>query len=233
MRIAILLSALMCGGFAVSYVQADGGNCGACTAATQPSTQPVGAITDVEKTSLIHMREEEKLAHDVYVALGKKFDLKPFANIPRSEKQHQSAVAGLMQRYGIADPVADMPEGKFASKQMQALYDKLVETGSKSEVAALSVGAQIEELDIKDLREQAAQSDKSDIKSVYAALEAASVNHLNAFMRNLKARGGTYSAQHLTQAQFDELLETPGKGKGPGRGAGAAAGQGRGRGAGR
>lgn len=212
MRSVSLLIVLVLCFFWLSLVHAEPASCGSCVATTQPSTQPVGKITEAEKVSLIHMREEEKLAHDVYIELGKKFDLKPFANIPRSEKQHQSAVAGLMKRYGVADPVAEMPEGKFASANMQALYDKLVEKGSKSEIAALSVGAEIEELDIKDLREQAAASDKPDIKSVYGNLEAASVHHLNAFMRNLKARSATYAAQHLTPAQFDALLDASGKG---------------------
>ena len=51
------------------------------------------------------MAEEEKLAHDVYVALAARYpDLMQFARIQRSETMHLTAVRTLLTRYGIADP---------------------------------------------------------------------------------------------------------------------------------
>lgn len=205
----VMASALLFAGPAAPGDAGGAGCGGACLAATQPATQPVGTLSDTDNAALVYMREEEKLAHDVYVALAKKFPLKPFQNIPRSEKQHQSAVAGLMMRYDVPDPVSEMPDGKFATDAMQKLYDHLVEKGSASEIAALQVGAEIEELDIKDLRTRAEATDQADLKAVFAALETASGHHLHAFMRNLQVRNATYAAQHLSQPEFDMLLTPP------------------------
>lgn len=180
---------------------------GGCCVVNAPATQPTAVATDVEKQSLLRMRREEKLAHDVYVTLGRKYDLRPFQHIPHSEMQHAKTVALLMDRYGVPDPVAQLPEGKFDDPAMQNLFDTLVAKGMKSEVGALQVGAEIEEMDIKDLRAEFARTDKADLKAAYSALESASGNHLRAFMRNLKNRGGTYAAQHLEQKAFDRVID--------------------------
>lgn len=187
--------------------------CGTCLPA-QPTTAP-SVLADADKTTLLAMRREEKLAHDVYVTLGRKYDLMPFNNIPRSELQHQRAIALLLERHAIADPVEALPEGRFDDPGVQALFDKLVAKGSESEIAALKVGAEIEELDIRDLRAAAANTSSRELKDTYAALERASENHLRAFARNLSARNATYEAAHLEQAEFDRIATS---GRGSGRG---------------
>lgn len=179
---------------------------GGCCVADAPSTQPAAAASDAEKQSLLRMRREEKLAHDVYVTLGRTYALRPFQHIPHSERQHAQAVAALMARYGVPDPVAALPEGKFDDPAVQELFDALVAKGVRSQADALKVGAEIEEMDIKDLRAESARTDKPDLKAAYAALESASGNHLRAFVRNLATRGGTYAARHLDQKSFDRVI---------------------------
>jgi rubrerythrin len=98
-------------------------------------------------------------------------------------------------------------------------------------VEALKIAVEIEELDIKDLREGAARSNHAELKAVYGNLEAASVRHLQAFMRNLKARDGEYTPKHLDVKTFNELASgentceddcapASGNGRGQGRGRG-------------
>jgi hypothetical protein len=145
------------------------------------------ALTPEETAGLIHMREEEKLARDVYTALNEKWNLRVFKNIIQSEQTHMSAVLNLLNRYSIPDPAENNPYGKFTDKALQDLYDKLVIQGSESIAAAMQTGVDIETLDIKDLQEQIDKYvQRPDILRVYGNLKAASENHLNAFTVNLE-----------------------------------------------
>jgi len=135
------------------------------------------------------MREEEKLAHDVYQYLYEKWGLPVFKNIVASEQTHTDAIKTLLDRYQIADPAAGNEPGVFASDDLQALYDQLIAQGSQSSAAALGVGVAIEKLDISDLEQQLAMTTHSDITTVYKNLLRGSQNHLQAFSGN-QGRGG-------------------------------------------
>lgn len=87
-----------------------------------------------EAEGLRYMREEEKLAHDVYVALFARWPrLTVFSNIAASETEHTEAVLTQLQRYGLADPAAGKPAGVFENAYLQALYDRLDHTQSVRE----------------------------------------------------------------------------------------------------
>jgi hypothetical protein len=118
--------------------------------------EPVGArvgcaeaLSSSEAQSLAFTREEEKLARDVYVALGAKDPM--FSNISRSEQTHMDAVLTLLSRYGLPDPAAENARGEFEDATLQKLHDDLVLRGAPSTLAALQVGVAIEELDIRDI----------------------------------------------------------------------------------
>jgi hypothetical protein len=182
-------------------------------------------ISPEEAADLQFMREEEKLAHDVYVTLYEKWGLRVFANISRSEQQHTDAVAYLLDRYNISDPVTGNDLGEFSDAKLQALYDQLVAQGSKSVTDAMKVGAAIEESDILDLQERLAETDNAAIDQVYENLLAGSENHLRAFVSNLNAQTGeTYAPQYLSQAAYNAIVTASGNqgggngGRGGGRG---------------
>jgi hypothetical protein len=182
----------------------------------------VGTLTETESADLAYMREEEKLAHDVYIALYEKWGLSVFQNIAASEQTHTDAVKRLLDRYGLEDPAAGNSEGEFTSQTLQNLYDQLIEQGSLSIADALKVGAAIEEIDILDLEERIAQTDKADITRVYTNLLNGSQNHLRAFVSTLKTQTGeTYAPQYLSQAAYDAIvgssLENGGRGGRGGR----------------
>ena len=168
---------------------------------------PLATLSDEEIDGLLLMREEEKLAHDVYVTLYELWDLRVFDNISGAETVHIDSVLTLLDRYGIDDPGRENPAGVFENPAIQTLYDELTERGAESVVAALQVGAYIEELDIADLRARASEAE--DIALVYGNLERGSRNHLRAFVRNLEQRGGTYAPTVLTAADFAEIVDTP------------------------
>ena len=177
--------------------------------ATNPTTTSGGvaksALDDAEIAGLKYMREEEKLAHDVYVAMFNTWGATVFANIAASETSHTEAVLGQIVAYGVDDPAAGNAPGVFADAFLQSLYDKLVAMGSASLVEALQVGALIEETDIVDIRARMAQTDEPAILATYQNLLCGSYSHLQAFDRQLKSQGVSYQPQVITQEQWDAI----------------------------
>ena len=96
-----------------------------------------GVLSAEEVDGLLWMREEEKLAHDVYVTLYEKWNLPIFQNISQSELTHTDAVKSLLDRYSLADPAVGNAVGVFVNPTLQALNDQLVEQGSHRLVCAL------------------------------------------------------------------------------------------------
>jgi hypothetical protein len=137
---------------------------------------------------LRYMREEEKLARDVYSNLYAQWRLLVFDRISKSEERHFAAIKTLLDRYGIADPaVADV--GVFENQSLQTLYKNLMATGILSIADALQVGITIENTDIEDLRQASDCTQNKDILRVYTNLLQGSYNHLDAFESHLQASG--------------------------------------------
>jgi hypothetical protein len=174
----------------------------------QISSLPVESISEVEKSGLLIMREEEKLARDVYVTLYKKWNLNVFNNISSSEETHTSAVLSLLQKYNIPDPVRNNAVGVFENVTLQKLYIDLVAQGSVSLLEGVKVGATIEDLDIKDLQDFLIGVNNQDITYVYQNLTKGSRNHLRSFYSQILAQNGTYSAQFISQSEFDTIVNS-------------------------
>lgn len=142
--------------------------------------------TDTEVINLWYMRQEEKLAHDVYITLYEKWDAVIFANISESEQRHMDAIKRLIDLYNLEDPVEGKEVGEFADQEFVDLYKELTELGAKSLTDAFSVGITIEELDIADLTEKIGQTTTRNIIRVFENLLAGSENHLAAFQYNIE-----------------------------------------------
>ncbi len=166
-------------------------------------------LSDAEIAGLKLMREEEKLARDVYMALHDEWDVPIFNNIANSEQTHTDAVKTLLDTYGIEDPVSTDDRGIFTDQKLQILYDDLVNQGGASLLEALIVGATIEDLDIKDLNDLIAQTENQDILLVYNNLRKGSRNHIRSFVGQIEKNGGTYTAQFIEQSELDEILGSP------------------------
>lgn len=187
------------------------------TANRAPAAQEAGLaalpsqpLSVAEAQSLAFMREEEQLAHDVYLYSARLWTVLPiFSQIADSEASHAAAVQSLLDRYGLPDPLAGLPSGSFSTAEFQALYDELVAVSSLGLVDALRVGLQIEELDIRDIEAQKAVVANDDILRVYDQLLRGSRNHLRAYWQALLQQGGSYVPQYISQEQFDAILATP------------------------
>lgn len=204
----------------------------------QAAAQQTNEVNKNESNGLTYMREEEKLARDVYDSMYAKWDVNPFGNIRQSERVHMDKMKTLLNSYGIEDPVManrDQP-GVFKSTTLQKVYHDLVKSGTTSLTDALKAGAKIEELDIADLDERMAQTKKEDILTAYRFLRMGSENHLRAFVRRLKSQRVEYTPEFLKKEVFDAIINgenqeagcgnSPGKGQGMGQGNGKGPGKG-------
>ena len=184
-----------------------GGNAG-CGTGAMIADLPYQEVDADERGDLLYMREEEKLARDVYRAMDDLWGLRVFANISHAEQRHMDAIMRLLEKYGIEDPVGDNPDGRFVNAKLQALFHQLVAEGSESLNAALTVGATIEDLDLHDLATNLARTDNEDIQTVYQNLAKGSRNHLRAFNSLLVGNGVTYTPQFISQVEFDEITSS-------------------------
>ncbi len=165
-------------------------------------------ISPSENNSLQFMREEEKLARDVYILLYNKYGLKVFNNISSSEQTHTNAIKYLIEKYSLNDPVQIDVQGVYQNTKLQELYNKLIAQGSQSNIEALKVGALIEEVDIADLvKAMNEEVDNQDIKMVYNNLKLGSENHLRAFVKNLAANGINYVPQVLDIDTYNSIIK--------------------------
>lgn len=168
----------------------------------------ISALSNVEAEGILLMREEEKLARDVYLTLYDKWGLRTFTNIASAESTHMDAMGILLERYNLDDPIKSDTIGVFTNPEMQNLYDTLVAQGSESLTAALNVGATIEDLDIYDLERLIADTDNDDLKIVYQNLLKGSRNHMRAFDMQLSRNGVDYQAQYMSGEGLTLILNT-------------------------
>ncbi len=164
-------------------------------------------LTEAEIASLNFMREEEKLAHDVYVTLYDLWGLSVFQNIAQSEQTHTDSVLAVLQNHNLPDPATGNAVGVFVDPALQNLYDQLVSQGSQSLLEALRVGATIEEVDIIDLDARLAQTDNAEIQITYENLLSGSENHLRSFVNTLERQTGeVYAPQYLTAEAYAAII---------------------------
>jgi len=174
---------------------------------TGTPAEPTPTI-DFEATyGLTYIREEEKLARDVYKVLFDKWESRVFNNIASSEQQHMDAVLPLLSSYFLPDPAADTLPGQFSNSTIQALYDELTAQGILSLSDAFKVAAGIEEIDILDLQHFMEFDLPGDVRLVYENLLTGSYNHLSAFTTVLERQTDeVYTPQYLSPEAYQEIL---------------------------
>ncbi len=184
-----------------------------------------------EQTHLMFMREEEKLARDVYLKLGEMYpNSRIFGKIDDSEQRHTIAVKEMIEQYGLEDPNTNDNVGAFTGKDygeyFTEKYNLLVKRASISELEALYVGAFFEELDMQDINQcpkviveadndindvsecGKVYTDNKDVENLYDSLLDGSDSDLAGYVKNIEKHTGkgSYQAQVLPQEQVDEML---------------------------
>lgn len=147
----------------------------------RPAASPA-ALTADDAAALTVMRDEERMARDLYKAIANRYDQAlPFANITTSEQRHFDAIGVLLDRYDLADPAAGKPAGTYANAEIQSLYDGWWKRAQTSLDEAYTVGVELETRDIADLKAFMADSEVAAVDRVLGHLLAGSENHLQAF----------------------------------------------------
>ncbi|WP_215223749.1 DUF2202 domain-containing protein [Echinicola shivajiensis] len=168
---------------------------------------PETNLTEAEAKDLLYMREEEKLARDVYQYAFDKYQALIFENISNSEQTHMDAILVLLTKYNLEDPASEIA-GEFDNTSLQSLYDELVSKVDVSLMEALKVGATIEDLDIYDLAEAMEQTELADILIVYGNLQCGSRNHLRSFTDVIHLGGESYSPQFISIDEYSEIISS-------------------------
>lgn len=172
-----------------------------------------------EEADLLFMREEEKLARDVYLTFYELYaDQVVFSNIASSEQMHMNALLKLLKKYDLPDPVAGNGIGEFTDEGLQTLYFDLINLGQtgaddgEKRLNALKVGGLIEEKDMVDIQAAIDRSEHADIDLVYASLLCGSRNHLRGFAQTILAQFNvTYVLQwpESDPAEINAILSSP------------------------
>lgn len=194
-----------------------------------------------EETHLVFMREEEKLARDVYLTFAERYPEQPVFNqiATQSEQTHTDTMRDMLDLYNVEDPnpaTNALPAsigvftgadwGWYFTEKFAILTGQVPEVlVVDNELAALYVGAFIEELDMHDIVECPQvivdtdngigeggcglnYTDEQALINSYSSLVDGSENHLRSFVGQIEAVNGvgTYEAQYLDQATVDAIL---------------------------
>lgn len=162
-------------------------------------------LTANEIEFLYAVREDEKVARDLYTSFYKKYALTPFANIGAAESNHIKAVERLFDYYQIKYPEVG-PAGVFANTTRQDLYNSLLSQGNISALEAFKVMAKDEETGIVNYKEVIKTIVNPNIKMVLENLTKASENHLKAAIRQITALGGVYTPVLMSVSEFDTII---------------------------
>jgi hypothetical protein len=155
------------------------------------------------------MREEEKLARDIYIKLFDAWGTQVFNSISPSEQTHMDAVLTLINKYSLTDP-AKNNVGEFTNIDLQNLYDTLLTRGTSDQLTALWVGALVEETDIRDIVQTKQNIDNADILRTYDNLLCGSRNHLRAFVGQIENAGDVYATQiQEIEQEVNDILNSP------------------------
>jgi hypothetical protein len=204
----VLLSALVFGFVSCNESPVAPPNDLALKSATISAPTVFPDLVSGEETGILQMREEEKMAHDVYVDFYARWNLPVFENISIAETSHYNAVYTLITAYGLTDPSTGVV-GTFTNPAIGELYAKLIAAGTVSAAEALKTGAYIEEYDILDLEKLIAATENPAILQIYSNLLRGSRNHLRSFVATLANENVVYVPQLMDQETFDAIINSP------------------------
>jgi hypothetical protein len=165
-------------------------------------------LTELEKNDLLFLREEEKLARDIYIYAYTKYQNTVFNSISQSEQKHMDNVLSILNQYSIPDP-ASTQIGVFNNAALQSLYNQLKSQVDISASESLKVGATIEELDINDIDNFIANTSNSQLLNMYEKLNCGSKNHIRSFTSQIISSGNVFVPQYITVQEYNTILNSP------------------------
>lgn len=163
-------------------------------------------INEEEKQSLEYMTEEEKLARDYAALMGTKHNSDFFNKIAEGKQTDLDNIKDILTGKNVEDPVKNDEAGIFKTDTFKDLYARLSEEGSQNLNNALKGGAEIAELQIKDLNKYLTIVTDTDVKNNFTELKKTSEKNLKSYVNQLSQRGYGYFPKHLTSDDFNKIL---------------------------
>ena len=178
-----------------------------CSSDDSVTDQQQIKLSQTEIDDLKILREEEKLARDVYLYSFDKYGENIFKNISQSEQKHMDKILVLLNTYQLDDPALSI-RGEFTSQVLQKLYNDLTKQSDISYLEALKVGATIEDLDINDIDDFEKRTTRADILDAYDKLKCGSRNHMRSYYSQLISNGTTYESQFISLSELTDIINS-------------------------
>ena len=170
---------------------------------------PVAAqvtLTPNEIQWLIYIREEEKMARDLYIGMYNSWGLSIFKSISEEEQEHINAMLELFKMYSIVDPLAGDVPRNYTNQHIANLHTSLLTQGMQSNKDGLKACALQEEISMQDLDLAMKSTQQQAINKVYSELQRDSINHLRSFIHSLEIFGERYMAVKIPQQTVDAII---------------------------
>ena len=166
-----------------------------CLAREQATT----ALSSAEVATLIYLREEGKLARDIFVSMYRNWGSETFSNSAFSKQIHMDAMKEMLDAYKLPDPIQSHA-GVFINPDLKARYDQLLTSGLRSYIDSLYVGATIEENNSLTIRGAIKESTHTDLTKSYRALLDESKKNLDVYIKLLASKGVGYTPRFVSPA---------------------------------
>lgn len=192
---------------AILNVDADG-----ISTLTRASVAPVLTVTASlsadEIEFLFALREDEKMARDLYTVFAAKYSTAPqIDRIAAAENSHIAYVEAVLDYYEISYP-AMTAAGLFEDAKRQAIYNELADkSGTLLEVYATM--AAVEEESVSAYKSVQSEITNENIALVITNMIKASSNHLKAAVCQIIVGGSTYTPLYLSAEEFGTIVNLP------------------------
>lgn len=173
-----------------------------------PVLDATSPLTADEIEFLYAMREDEKLARDLYAYFWTRYPTAPqIQRISKAEESHIAAIETVLDYYEISYPAMSAP-GVFEDSTRQALYDELA-LKSETMLEAFQTMAFVEDRDLFAYKMVQSQITNANLSLLIENMIKASTNHLKAAIRQIFVRDGSYTSIYLSAEEYDAIIKLP------------------------
>jgi len=176
------------------------------SACTTTNDYEIGVLSKEEKTDIQKLREEEKLARDIYIKAYNTYEYFAFVNLYKGEQIHMDNLLNLEMQYMVEDII--LPDtGKYVDESIQNFYNNHLSQITTSATDAFKVGMTTEEMIIYDIQNFENNTEEADILKVYSKIKCWSRNHLRLNYNFLN--GDTlYQPQYITIEEYNAIINS-------------------------
>lgn len=154
-------------------------------------------FTANEKTALLQIFEQEKLARDVYAELGEKFGINLLKNISISKQKQMSVLMDLMVLNQMS-PIFEDARGVYNDQELSELYTNITAEGSLSLNNAFRACAKVEDKNIFDLEKAISETTKNKLITLYSKISCNAGNDLRAGIKMLVGNGEMFMPDYIS-----------------------------------